>query len=54
MEISKQELEKLYNEMTNDELCEKLGISEPTLLRYLENNNILLKGRGQKKKVRVV
>lgn len=58
--ITKEELEELYNSKSNIEVCEILGIAEPTLLRYLKSAGIELKGKGggqpkgPKKKVQVV
>ena len=54
MEITKQQLQEKYENMTNDDLCKELGITMPTLIRYLEKNNIPLKGRGRKTSVRIV
>lgn len=55
MEITKDELEKMYNSMTIPELIEKLGISRPTIYILLKENGIKLKGNvGNKKKVRVI
>jgi len=54
MQITKEKLEAMYNEMTNDELCKKLDISKNTLVSYLIKNNIPLKGRGNKSKVTIV
>lgn len=57
--ITKKELEDLYNSKSNTEVCEILGVAEPTLLRYLKDAGIELKGKGggqkgPKKKVQVV
>lgn len=52
-EIKKSELEKLYNEMTNKELAEDLGITTVTLIKYLQDAGIRMKGKG-KRKLRVV
>lgn len=46
MEISKNELIRLYRNCTNRELCEKFSISEPTLIKLLVANDIPLKGKG--------
>lgn len=48
-EISKEDLEKLYNEKPNAEICRILGITNPTLVRYLLKAGIPLKGKGPKK-----
>jgi len=55
--ITKEELEKIYKENSNDEASKILGISIPTMLKYLENNGIPLKGAGahnNTKKIQVV
>lgn len=44
--ISRQELEKLYREKTNIELASDFGVSVPTLIRYITENNIALKQKG--------
>lgn len=46
MTITKQDLEKLYRNNTNKIVCEKLGITVPTLLVYLNKYGIELKGKG--------
>ena len=53
VEIKKEELEKLYREKTNIEVCNILGITKPTLSKILKANNILLKGKG-KSKIKVI
>ena len=47
MEITKKELKDWYNSMSNQELCKKLGISEPTLIKMIKNAGIPMKGKGQ-------
>ena len=59
MTITKIELQELYENNSNAYVCEKLGISVPTLLRYLRDAGIPLKGSGQgrmttDKKIKVV
>ena len=57
MHITKEELRKMYNSMTNAELCSDLGITVPTLLKYLSEAGIPLKGKGNKmckKKVNII
>jgi hypothetical protein len=49
-EITKEELETLYYENTNNRTCEILGVSSCTLLSMLIRSGIKLKGRGQRKK----
>lgn len=51
MEITKEELEKKYNAMTNDELCEELGVSKVTLIKYINDLGITPKGKGYNKKL---
>lgn len=53
--LSKAELEKLYRENTNKIVAKQLGVSTPTLMTYIKNNNISLKGKGSgKKKIQIV
>lgn len=47
--ISKQELEKLYNENPNKVVCEQLKITNSTLTKYLRQYGIKLKGSGNGK-----
>lgn len=55
MEITKSELEILYLNNKNKEVCEKLGISEVTLIKLLKENGISKKGKGNyHKKIKVV
>ena len=55
MEITKEKLESMYNNMTLDKLMGELNISKPTIYRLLKNNGIKLKGNeGNKPKVRVI
>jgi len=51
MELTKKELQDLYNSMTNEELCKKLDVSKPTLIKYLTDLEIPMKGKGYKKKL---
>jgi DNA-binding CsgD family transcriptional regulator len=57
MELTKTELQDMYNSMSNQELADKLNISKPTLSKLLKDNNIKLKGSGNgynKLKIRIV
>lgn len=57
MELTKQKLQELYENNTNDKLCEILGVSKATLLKYLKDAEIPLKGKGggfAKPKIQVV
>ena len=54
IKISVEELKKLYNLNSNDFVCKKLGISKPTLIKILKENNIGLKGKGPKNKIEVI
>lgn len=55
MEITKEELEKLYYSNTNEELCKILSVSKPTLIKYLSIAGIELKGKGGTlKKVKLI
>lgn len=49
MRISKKELEEKYNKMKSKELAKELGVTFPTLLNYLKESGIQLKGKGNKK-----
>ncbi len=51
--ISSKELEALYNSMTNKELCMFLNISKGTLIQYIKENNIPMKGKGNIKKITI-
>ena len=46
LKISKKELEELYNNNTNDYVCEKLNITKVTLLKYVKLAGIEPKGKG--------
>lgn len=48
MKLSTEDLKQMYSEMTNAELCEKLGITNVTLISLLKRANIKLKGKGNK------
>jgi len=50
MKITKQQLEKIYLENSNKKTCEILKITNPTLIRYLKQFNIKLKGSGNRNK----
>ncbi len=57
MELTKNELQELYDSMSNQELADKLSISKPTLSKLLKDNGIRLKGSGNgynKLKIRIV
>lgn len=49
-EMTKEELEKLYYETTNDKVCEILGVSKCTLVSMLNRAGIKLKGKGSRLK----
>ena len=46
MEITITDLKELYENNSNEFVCEKLNVSMPTLLRYVKNAGIPLKGKG--------
>lgn len=46
MKLKKEELEKMYRSMSNEDLAKKLGISKVTLVELLRKNGIPLKGKG--------
>ena len=48
MDITKEELKELYENNSNKFVCEKLGITNPTLINLLEKAGIPLKGKGNK------
>ena len=48
-QITKEQLKEMYKSMTNKELAQKLGITEPTLTATLKKCGIKLKGKGNKK-----
>ena len=50
MKITKEKLEELYRSNLNKKICEKLGITMPTLIKLLRNNFIKLKGSGNREK----
>lgn len=53
-ELTKEKLEEMYQRMTNKELARELGISHVTLIRYLEDAGVKMKGKGNKRKIRIV
>jgi hypothetical protein len=50
MKITKQQLEKIYLENSNKKACEILKITNATLIKYLKQFNIKLKGSGNRNK----
>lgn len=48
LKITKEELEKLYLTRKNSDICRILGISLPTLLKYIKNSGIKPKGKGNR------
>ena len=50
MKITKQQLEKIYLENSNKKACEILKITNATLIRYLTQHGIKLKGPGNRNK----
>lgn len=46
--ISKTKLISLYNKFQNAEVCIKMGITEPTLMKLLRKAGIELKGKGNR------
>ena len=53
-EMTKQELEDLYHKHTNMDLCEILNVSQPTLLKMLDEAGIEKKGKGYAQKYLIV
>lgn len=57
MEITKKQLEKIYNEHTLAEACKILNVSHMTLLKYIKLAGIKTKGKGNhqpKRKILIV
>ncbi len=54
--LTKNELEKIYRENSNDDAAKIIGVSVPTMLKYLKDNGIKLKGAGanNQKKVKII
>lgn len=52
MNIKKQELQKMYEKMTNKQVCLQLGITIPTLMKYLKLAGIEKKGSGNRTNTR--
>lgn len=55
--MSKQELEYIYRNNSNDRAAEVLGVSIPTMLKLLKENGVEFKGQGghnHDPKIRVV
>jgi len=44
--ISREELEELYNNNTNEYVCNKLGISHVTLIKFIQDSGIKKKEKG--------
>jgi predicted site-specific integrase-resolvase len=49
MQITDEELRNTYYNNSNKECCKQLGVSLPTLLKYLEKAGIPQKGTTKKK-----
>ncbi len=52
--ITKEELQKIYLENTNDKSCEILGVSKMTFLKMIEDAGIQKKGKGFSRKYLIV
>ena len=48
------ELTELYYDNSNKEVCEQLGITNPTLMSILREHRIPMKGSGNRKKRRKI
>jgi hypothetical protein len=46
--ISKEKLSELYQSMKSQDLCLKLKISQPTLVKLIKKAGIQLKGKGNR------
>ena len=51
--MKKQELEKRYKEVGSIQLSKELGISKPTLIKYLKENKIEVKQVGRPRKLKI-
>lgn len=45
--ITKEELQRMYDTMTNKEIADKLGVSTQTLITTLKKAGIKMKGKGR-------
>lgn len=54
MEITKKQLEKIYNEHTLVEACKILNVSHMTLLKYIKLAGIKTKGKGNRQPKRKI
>jgi len=52
--ITKSELKKMYETLTNKVICKNLGITQPTLVSYLKAFGIKQKGKGNKQDKRKI
>lgn len=50
MELTKQQLQKMYETMSNKALAKKLGVTEPTLTATIKRLGIKPKGSGNRNK----
>lgn len=48
--MKKEEFKKLYNEKTNQELADYLGVSKQTIINYAKKLGIKQKGKGNRQK----
>lgn len=44
--LTKSELERIYYENTNDKAAEILGITKATMIKYIKESGIVMKGKG--------
>lgn len=51
--MKKQELEKRYKEVGSIQLSKELGISKPTLIKYLKENKIEVRQVGRPRKLKI-
>lgn len=54
MKIRKKELEEKYRKMNSKDLAKELGVTFPTLLNYLKEAGIELKGKGNRKARKII
>ena len=52
--ITKEQLQKIYEENTNDKACEILGVSKVTFIKMIDDSGIKRKGKGYAQKYLIV
>lgn len=54
IELTLSELKRIYNDNSLKDACSILNVSVPTLLKMLKDNNVTLKGQGNKPKYKII